>query len=80
METIVAALIAAGASLLVCLVSNHYQAEKIQTLLQFRMDILERKQDTYNNVIARVYKLEQDTAVQEEKISALSDAVDELKS
>ena len=80
METIVAALIAAGASLIVCLVTNHYQSEKIQALLQYRMDILERKQDTYNNVIARVYKLEQDTAVQEEKISALSDAVDELKS
>lgn len=75
METIVAALIAAGASLVVCLITNHYQSEKIQALLQYRMDVLERKQDAYNNVIQRVYQLEKDTAVQAEQIAKLTDDV-----
>ena len=79
METIIAALIAAGASLLVCMISNYYQSQKIQTILQYRMDILEEKQDKYNGVIERVYRLEQNDAVHDERISMLSDALEDYR-
>lgn len=78
-ETMIAALISAAVTLLVCVVNNHYQNSKLQALLEYRMDVLEEKQDKYNNIIARTYKLEQDAAVHSERIAALSDAIEDMK-
>lgn len=79
METIIAALIAAGASLLVCIVTNHYQSGKIQAMLEYRMDILEKKQDKYNDVVRRTYQLEQDTAVQAEQIGTILHRLEDIE-
>lgn len=58
METIIAAAIAAGATLLVCLINNNAQAEKTRALLDYRLGQLEKKQDKHNNLMERVFKLE----------------------
>jgi len=76
-ETIVAALISAGVTLIVCIINSHLQSNKIQALIEYRLDILEKKQDQHNEVIERVYKLEQDTAVQAEQITNVIKRIDE---
>ena len=58
METIIAACISAAVTLLVCLVTNHAQAVKTRALINYRVSELEKKQDKYNNLIERTYKLE----------------------
>lgn len=58
METILAAAITAAVTLVVCLVTNHAQAEKTRALIDYRVGELEKKQDRHNNLIERTYKLE----------------------
>ena len=43
------------------------------------MQIIENKQDKFNNVIERTYKLEEQTAVQEQKIENLTKRVDSVE-
>lgn len=75
METIIAALIAAGASLVVCLITNHYQSSKIQALIEYRLEQLEKKQDKHNSLMERVFHLEERTAVQDEQIAQLKEEI-----
>ncbi len=58
METIIAAAITAGVTLVVCLISNHAQAEKTRALLDYRLRELEKKQDKHNSLMERTYRLE----------------------
>ena len=58
METIIAAAITAAVTLVVCLITNHAQAEKTRALIDYRVKELEKKQDKHNNLIERTYKLE----------------------
>ena len=58
METIIAAAITAGVTLVVCLITNHAQAEKTRALLDYRLSELEKKQDKHNNLMERTFRLE----------------------
>ena len=58
METIIAAAITASVTLVVCLITNHAQAEKTRALLDYRLSELEKKQDKQNNLMERTFRLE----------------------
>lgn len=58
METVLAAAISGVVTLVVCLITNHAQAEKTRALIDYRVSELEKKQDRHNNYIERTYKLE----------------------
>lgn len=63
METIIAALIGSGASLIVCIISNHYTSSKTQALLEYRLRQLEEKVDKHNHLVERMYKVESDIGI-----------------
>lgn len=48
-------------------------------LSNYRIEQLEKKVDKHNNLIERVYKLEQDGAVIEEKISVANHRIEDLE-
>lgn len=48
-------------------------------LLTYRVDQLEKKVDKHNNVIERVYKLEKDQAVLDEKIDVANHRIEDLE-
>lgn len=86
MESIIAAVVSGVFAVIVCLIAQRAQMaqtiaviETKLTNLENMIDRLETKQDKHNGVIDRVYHLEQNDAVQSERISALSDAVEDLK-
>lgn len=69
MEQIIAAAIAGGVTLIVCLINNHAQTRKLMAqiaaenektiaLLTYRLAELEKKQDKHNNLIDRVTTVE----------------------
>lgn len=58
METIIAAALSAGVSLLVCIINSRSENEKTRALLDYRLTQLEAKQDKHNQVIERTYNLE----------------------
>ena len=79
METIIAASITCFITLAVCMVNNHYQNNSTRNLIEYRLRKLEEKVDKHNNVIDRTYKLEELTALQEEKIKVANHRIDDLE-
>lgn len=85
-ETVVVALISAGATLIVCLINNAFQAEKAEkqrnetiALIQYKIDELSDRVDKHNSIIERTYKLEQRAAVYEEKMTVANHRIDDLE-
>ena len=79
METIIAAGIGGVVSLIVCVITNVEQSSKTRALLEYKMDELSKRVDKHNNVIERTYKLEELTALQEEKIKVANHRIDDLE-
>lgn len=48
-------------------------------LTQYRLEQLEKKVETHNNLIDRVYKLEEHNEVQDEKIRVANHRIDDLE-
>lgn len=48
-------------------------------LMGYRIEQLEKKVEKHNNVIERVYKLEESDAVQNEKISVVTHRINDLE-
>ena len=78
METIIGALISAGAAIIVCAITQNRQAIKIEAqldkqtaLLDERIRTLSDRVNKHNEVVERTFKLEELTAVQDEKIRQL---------
>lgn len=85
-ETVVVALISAGATLIVCLINNAFQAEKAEkqrnetiALIQYKIDELSDRVNKHNSIIERTYKLEQRAAVYEEKMTVANHRIDDLE-
>lgn len=86
METIIAAVISAGAAIIVCVINSNAQHKKLlaeldkhDTLQAYRIEQLEKKVDKHNNLIDRTYHLEQETAVQAEKLRVANHRIDDLE-
>lgn len=84
--TIVSALIAAGAAILVCMVNNHYQQEETRkkhdetiALINYKLEQLEKKQDVHNNAVERLYIVERHLEVDEERIKSCKRRIEELE-
>lgn len=79
MENILSSLISGITAIVVCVVTQIVQNGKTRALIDFRMQIIETKQDKFNNVIERTYKLEEVTALHEEKIKVANHRIDDLE-
>lgn len=71
LSTIIGAIIAAAASIIVCVINNNRQNSKHDAVVSYRIDQLEKKVDLHNHLIDRMYKVEEQNSVQEQRISAL---------
>ena len=86
METIIAALISAGSAIVVCIITQNRQALKLEAqldkqtaVLDERIKTLSERVEKHNNVIERTYKLEELTALQEEKIKVANHGIEDLE-
>ena len=79
MLTIISSLITAAVTLTVCLINNHYQQNATRTLIEYKLEQLTQRVDKHNNVIERVYQLEQNTAVMDEKIDVANHRIADLE-
>ena len=86
MQSFIPALVSAAATLLVCLINNHYQridADKKHsetiTMITYRIDELTEKVNKHNNLIERTYQLESRADLQEEKLKVANHRIDDLE-
>ena len=68
-------LISAASAIIVGAISN----AKTKALIEYKLEELTKKVDKHNNVIERTYKLEEMTALQEEKIKVANHRIDDLE-
>lgn len=66
-------------AILVCVINNRFQSSKTLALLDLRLKTLEDKVDKHNNLVERVYQLEQQTALQEEKIKVANHRISDVE-
>ncbi len=78
-ETVIVAmispLISAAAAIIVGAMSN----AKTKALIEYKLDELTKKVEKHNSIIERTYKLEEQTALQEEKINVANHRIDNLE-
>lgn len=79
METIFAAVISGAVTLAVCLITNHAQAEKTRSLLDYRLTELEKKVDKHNHLVERTFRLEGDMEVVHEQIKVANHRIEDLE-
>lgn len=84
--TILASLISALSAIVVCMINNHFQNQKVQkahndniVLISYRLEQLEQKVDKHNNLIERTYELERKTSVLEEKSKICNNRLSDLE-
>ena len=81
---IVTALIVSGGSIICQLLINasnrkRQENEKTKSLIVYRLDQLEHKQDKYNHLQERVFKLERMSAVTDEEIRVVNHRIADLE-
>ena len=79
METIISSYISAAVTLIVCLISNHSQSEKTRALMEYKIDELTKRVDKHNNVVERMYALEEKMSVHEEQIKVANHRIEDLE-
>lgn len=84
-EIIVGLITASGAVIcqIIISLSGRQQAQKeraeSQKLITYRLEQLEKKVDLHNNVIERTYRLEEDSAVLNEKMTVANHRIADLE-
>ena len=78
METIIAALVAAAASVAVTLITVSVQNSKNQAVMLERIDQLTAEVEKHNNVVERVYRLEEQSKTLFTRYGEVHEATQEL--
>ena len=80
------AIITGIVAIVVCMLNNIYQSravknqhEKTIALIDYKLEELTKRVDKHNNVVERVYELEQKLEVQEERIRVANHRIDDLE-
>lgn len=73
------AIVVAILSLIGTLAGSYFSNRKGQVLIAYRLEQLETKVQAHNNLIERTYKLEEQSAIHEEKLKVTSHRLEDLE-
>lgn len=76
---IITAIISGSSAAIAAIAVAAIQHRKTVAILEYRLGQLEDKVDKHNNLVERTFKLEQDSALQEEKIKVANHRIDDLE-
>ena len=79
MYTVISSVITGIVAIIVCLLNSHHQATTTRSLIDYKLEELTKRVDKHNNVIERVYKLEQHEAVVDEQIRVANHRISDLE-
>lgn len=72
-------IIVAVLSLIGTLAGTYFSNRKGQVLIAYRLEQLEQKVQAHNNLVERMYKVEEQTAIHEEKIKTANHRIYDLE-
>lgn len=80
------AIITGAVAIMVCMINNHYQQKRNDeqhaetvSLIVYRLDQLEKKQDLHNGAVERLYVVERKLEVDEERINVANHRIEDLE-
>lgn len=73
------AIIVAVLSLIGTLAGTYFSNRKGQVLIAYRLEQLEHKVQAHNNLVERMYKVEEQAAIHDEKIKVANHRLDDLE-
>lgn len=79
METIISSIITGVVAIATCLITQGMANRKTVALIEYKLGELQKQVEKHNSVIERTYKLEEQTALQEEKIKVANHRIDDLE-
>lgn len=72
-------IVVAALSLIGTLAGSFWSNSKSQALIAYRLEQLENKVNKHNNLVERMYKVEEATAIQEEQIKVANHRLADLE-
>lgn len=82
----VEALITGAVAIIVCMINNFYQQRTVEkkhnetiSLIEYKLEQLEKKQDLHNNAIVRLYEVEKRLGIDEERIKVANNRIRDLE-
>ena len=79
MESIIVAAITGGLALMGTLAGTYFANRKSSALIAYRLEELEKKVQAHNNLVERMYQVEERTELQEEKIKVANHRIEDLE-
>lgn len=79
MEGVIAALISATGAVIVCVINSQHQANATRKLIEYQIEELTKRVEKHNNVVERMYHLEEDSAVMQEQIRVANHRIADLE-
>lgn len=79
METVISSLISGFVALVVCLINNRSQQDKTRALMEYKINQLTERVDKHNGLIERTYRLEEQSALQQEKLKVANHRIEDLE-
>lgn len=76
---IIVALITGGLALVGTLAGTYFANRKSAALIAYRLEALEKKVQAHNNLVERMYKVEEYIDLQEEKIKVANHRIEDLE-
>ena len=80
------ALITGAVAILVCMINNFYQQKAVEkkhnetiSLIEYKLEQLEKKQDLHNNAVTRLYEVEKRLGIDEERIKVANNKIKDLE-
>ena len=80
------AIITGVVAIVVCMINNVCQQKATEkkhdetvSLIVYRLEQLEKKQDLHNNAVTRLYEVERKLGIDEEKISVANHRIEDLE-
>lgn len=76
---IIVAVITGGLALIGTLAGTYFANRKSAALIAYRLEELEKKVQAHNNLVERMYQVEERTELQEEKLKVVNHRIDDLE-
>ena len=80
------AIITGAVAIIVCMINNFFQNRRTEqqndktiALIDYKLTELTKRVDKHNNTIERTYRLEEQMALQEEKMKVANHRIDDLE-
>ena len=79
METIISSIVTGVVAIIVCVINSQHQANTTRNLIEYKLEELTKRVDKHNNVVERMYHLEEEQAILKEKVSVANHRIDDLE-